>query len=67
MPSRFTVRRGFNATFRRAAAMSSIVGSLLTRWAWIHAGRASTRDPKLALGTSRIEPTQKHEKRDFLA
>lgn len=30
---------------RRAAAISSIVGSLLTRWAWLHAGKQSADRP----------------------
>jgi Polysulphide reductase, NrfD len=33
-------RRGF----RRAAALSSLAGSLLTRWAWVRAGRSSAED-----------------------
>jgi formate-dependent nitrite reductase membrane component NrfD len=35
--------------FRRAAAISSIAGSLITRWAWVYAGRASSKDPKVPL------------------
>jgi formate-dependent nitrite reductase membrane component NrfD len=35
---------------RRLAAASTIVGSLLTRLAWVGAGRASARDPRPALG-----------------
>ena len=35
--------------FRRAAACSSIVGSLLTRFGWVQAGRASARDHRLPL------------------
>jgi len=50
------------ATFRRAAAVCSIVGSLLTRWAWIRAGRASAQDPRLALGTTVNSSGQQHEK-----
>lgn len=34
---------------RRAAAISSLVGSLLTRWAWLHAGKASAADPRVPL------------------
>jgi len=34
---------------RRAAGISSIAGSLLTRFAWIYAGRASSKDPKVPL------------------
>ena len=35
--------------FRRAAAYSSIAGSLLTRFGWVHAGKASARDHRLPL------------------
>lgn len=43
-------RRGL----RRAAAIASLVGSLLTRWAWVHAGKLSADDPTvpLELGTA---------------
>jgi formate-dependent nitrite reductase membrane component NrfD len=34
---------------RRVAAISSIAGSLITRWAWVYAGRASSKDPKVPL------------------
>ncbi len=34
---------------RRAAAVSSLAGSLLTRWAWIHAGKLSADDPSVPL------------------
>lgn len=34
---------------RRAAAISSLAGSLLTRWAWIRAGKASADDPAVPL------------------
>jgi formate-dependent nitrite reductase membrane component NrfD len=34
---------------RRAAAISSLAGSLLTRWAWIRAGKASANDPAVQL------------------
>jgi hypothetical protein len=34
---------------RRAAAACSIAGSVLTRYGWISAGRASTRDYRLPL------------------
>ena len=39
-----------SATLRRAAALSSLVGSLVTRFAWIEAGHASARDYRLPLG-----------------
>jgi formate-dependent nitrite reductase membrane component NrfD len=38
---------------RRAAAISSVVGSLLTRWAWIHAGIASAKDSSVPLKLDR--------------
>jgi hypothetical protein len=39
-------------SFRRWAAWSAIAGSLITRFAWIRAGRASARDWKLPLEIS---------------
>ncbi|HWS71930.1 MAG TPA: NrfD/PsrC family molybdoenzyme membrane anchor subunit [Thermoanaerobaculia bacterium] len=36
--------------FRQAAAFSSLLGSLLTRVAWVEAGKASARDPRVPLG-----------------
>jgi hypothetical protein len=35
---------------RKAAAVSAIAGSLLTRVAWIYAGHVSARDWKIPLG-----------------
>ncbi len=35
--------------FRKAAAVSSVVGSMLTRVAWVHAGHVSARDWRLPL------------------
>lgn len=40
---------GGNRNLRRAAAWSSIAGSLLTRFGWIRAGHASARDYTLPL------------------
>ncbi len=37
---------------RRAAAISSLAGSLLTRWAWVRAGKASADDPAVPLRQS---------------
>jgi hypothetical protein len=34
---------------RKAAAVSSVVGSMLTRVAWVHAGHVSARDWRLPL------------------
>lgn len=39
-----------NRSFRRAAAMSAVAGSLLTRVAWIYAGHVSAKDWKIPLG-----------------
>ena len=36
-------------TGRRLAAVSAIAGSLMTRFAWIEAGKESAKDPKVAL------------------
>jgi formate-dependent nitrite reductase membrane component NrfD len=41
-----------NTTLRKAAAVSAIAGSLLTRFAWVHAGHVSARDWKLPLQKS---------------
>jgi hypothetical protein len=38
-----------SGSLRRAAAISAVAGSLLTRIAWIHAGHVSARDWKLPL------------------
>lgn len=34
---------------RRAAALASLAGSLITRFAWVEAGKASARDPRIPL------------------
>jgi len=47
-----------NPSLRRAAALSAIAGSLLTRYGWVAAGRASARDPIPAL-TSPGENTRR--------
>jgi polysulfide reductase-like protein len=39
-----------SARSRRLAAISSVVGSLLTRVGWVAAGRASAKDPRVPLG-----------------
>jgi hypothetical protein len=41
---------------RRAAAASAITGSILTRYGWVHAGRASARDWRLPLGIKEAKP-----------
>jgi formate-dependent nitrite reductase membrane component NrfD len=48
--------------FRRVAAMSTLVGSFLTRFAWIMAGHASAEDHKLPLrpGASPELPPDPH-------
>ena len=35
---------------RKAAAAATLLGSLLTRYAWVEAGKASARDARVALG-----------------
>jgi Polysulphide reductase, NrfD len=40
---------GHSKKTRRLAAASTIVGSVITRLAWVAAGRASARDPRVAL------------------
>ena len=41
---------------RRLAAASTLIGSLLTRFAWVEAGKASARDPRVPLGIDRELP-----------
>lgn len=43
---------GRGRSLRRAAAISSLAGSLLTRWAWVHAGKLSADDPSVPLQLS---------------
>lgn len=43
------------SSLRRAAAMSSIAGSLITRIAWIYAGHVSARDWRLPLQEKSLE------------
>ena len=38
-----------NRTLRRCAALSGIAGSLLMRYGWVNAGKASSRDWKIPL------------------
>jgi formate-dependent nitrite reductase membrane component NrfD len=40
---------GSKRGLRRAAAISSVVGSLITRWAWLNAGTASAKDSSVPL------------------
>jgi hypothetical protein len=40
-------------SLRKAAAVSAVLGSLLTRFAWVHAGHVSARDWKLPLEIKR--------------
>jgi Polysulphide reductase, NrfD len=44
-----TSRRARKAKLRRAAAISAVAGSMATRWAWVYAGRVSSKDPKVPL------------------
>lgn len=52
------------SSLRRAAAMSSIAGSLITRIAWIYAGHVSARDWKLPLQEKSLE--QHREERSHI-
>ena len=47
-----------NKKVRRAAAISSIAGSLLTRFGWLSAGRASARDASLPLQANQVDNVQ---------
>lgn len=44
---------GRSRKVRRLAAASAIAGSLITRFAWVNAGRVSARDPRPAVGLER--------------
>ncbi len=46
---------------RRAAAVSSIAGSVITRTAWISAGRVSAKDPTLQLEKTPASPPKEVE------
>jgi hypothetical protein len=46
-----------SASLRRAAAWSAIAGSLITRFAWVHAGHVSARNWKLPLEIEDTGPT----------
>jgi polysulfide reductase-like protein len=46
-----------SASLRRAAAWSAIAGSLITRFAWVHAGHVSARNWKLPLEIEDPGPT----------
>jgi hypothetical protein len=39
---------------RRAAAVSSLLGSILTRFAWVHVGRVSADDPSVPLQLTKV-------------
>jgi len=47
---------GSRSKIRKWAAISSIVGSLVTRMAWVHAGHVSARDWRQSLGASKSLP-----------
>lgn len=51
-----TTRRAMR--LRRAAAASTVAGSVLTRLAWVHAGHASARDPSAVLTKSADNQTR---------
>jgi hypothetical protein len=48
---------------RRWAAWSGIAGSILTRYGWVHAGRASARDWRLPLDIKREQAVEELESR----
>lgn len=41
---------GRSKRMRRVAAVSSILGSLITRFAWVEVGKVSARDPRIPVG-----------------
>jgi hypothetical protein len=41
---------------RRAAAIASVVGSVITRYAWVAAGKQSARDPRTPVGLRQPAP-----------
>jgi hypothetical protein len=43
---------------RRPAALAAVAGSLLTRYAWLEAGKVSARDPGLQLAPKGGESLQ---------
>jgi len=45
----FTTSRKRGVQMRKAADVISIAGSLITRWAWVYAGRTSSKDPTVPL------------------
>lgn len=49
---------GERRPMRRVAALASIAGSILTRIAWVSAGRVSADDPSVPLQLRRQEPTE---------
>ncbi|HEX8154843.1 MAG TPA: hypothetical protein VF698_17045, partial [Thermoanaerobaculia bacterium] len=53
VPLALRVLGGKSRKARQLAALSTLAGSLLTRFAWIDAGRASAQDPNVPLGLSR--------------
>jgi polysulfide reductase-like protein len=56
-----------NRRLRRAAAWSSIAGSLLTRYGWVHAGRASARDHRIPLELGNNVPEIRKTSQDLAA
>jgi hypothetical protein len=52
------------ASLRRWAAASTIAGSVLTRFAWVKAGQASARDPKMILEKPAVRSSSTCESRD---
>jgi formate-dependent nitrite reductase membrane component NrfD len=56
-----------NLKFRRAAAWSSIAGSLLTRFGWIQAGRASAKDHRIPLELGEAAPEVRKSSQELAA
>jgi hypothetical protein len=51
---------------RKAVAVASLAGSLLTRFGWVEAGKISARDRKIPLGLDRGQPTEGTDDTDGL-
>jgi formate-dependent nitrite reductase membrane component NrfD len=48
---------------RKAAAISSVAGSLVTRFAWMQAGKVSAEDPRIPLGLPEQTLLTEHKRR----
>jgi len=52
--------------FRRAAAWSSLAGSLLTRYGWIDAGHASSKDHRIPLMLEESAPEIRKSSKELI-